>query len=71
MQEGLPTYRLGYVANCLSLGLGASHTCRLASATPHRLEQLIELNLSDSLHLTRAPVVRRLLLDSPSPGTHR
>ncbi|WNG14891.1 UV DNA damage repair endonuclease UvsE [Cystobacter fuscus] len=47
MQEGLSTYRLGYVANCLSLGLGASHTCRLASATPHRLEELIELNLSE------------------------
>ncbi|HEX8538398.1 MAG TPA: UV DNA damage repair endonuclease UvsE [Cystobacter sp.] len=47
MQEGLSTYRLGYVANCLSLGLGASHTCRLASATPHRLEELIDLNLSE------------------------
>jgi UV DNA damage endonuclease len=47
VQEGLSTYRLGYVANCLSLGLGASHTCRLASATPRRLEELIELNLSE------------------------
>jgi hypothetical protein len=26
--EGLSSYRLGYVANCLSLELGASHTVR-------------------------------------------
>ncbi|AKJ03502.1 UV DNA damage endonuclease [Archangium gephyra] len=47
MKEGLSSYRLGYVANCLSLGLGASHTCRLAGATPQRLEELIALNLSE------------------------
>ncbi|HZH75539.1 MAG TPA: UV DNA damage repair endonuclease UvsE [Archangium sp.] len=47
MQEGLSTYRLGYVANCLTLGIGASHTCRLAGATPQRLEGLIEQNLSE------------------------
>jgi UV DNA damage endonuclease len=47
VQEGLSTYRLGYVANCLSLELGASHTCRLAGATPERLEALIEQNLAE------------------------
>jgi UV DNA damage endonuclease len=47
VREGLSTYRLGYVANCLSLELGASHTCRLAGATPERLEALIEQNLSE------------------------
>ncbi|HEX8825462.1 MAG TPA: UV DNA damage repair endonuclease UvsE [Archangium sp.] len=47
MREGLSTYRLGYVANCLSIELGASHTCRLAGATPERLEALIEQNLSE------------------------
>ena len=45
--ENLSSYRLGYVANCLSLELGASHTCRLAGVTPRRLEELIELNLSE------------------------
>jgi len=39
--------RLGYVANCLSLGIGASHTTRLANATPQRLEALIDLNLGE------------------------
>ncbi|HLM44377.1 MAG TPA: UV DNA damage repair endonuclease UvsE, partial [Myxococcaceae bacterium] len=47
MREGLSTYRLGYVANCLSLELGASHTCRLAGATSERLEALIEQNLAE------------------------
>jgi UV DNA damage endonuclease len=47
VREGLSTYRLGYVANCLSIELGASHTCRLAGATPERLEALIEQNLSE------------------------
>ncbi len=45
--EGLSSYRLGYVANCLSLELGASHTVRLAGATPSRLSELIELNLAE------------------------
>ncbi len=45
--EGSTTYRLGYVANCLPLGLGASHTCRLAGATPQRLEALIAQNLEE------------------------
>lgn len=40
-------YRLGYVANCLTLGIGASHTTRLANATPERLEALIEQNLEE------------------------
>ncbi len=47
MPEGLSTYRLGYVANCLSLGVGASHTCRLAGATPERLQALTEQNLGE------------------------
>lgn len=38
-------FRLGYVANCLSLGLTASHTCRLAHATPARIEELLAQNL--------------------------
>ncbi|SES92028.1 UV DNA damage repair endonuclease UvsE [Stigmatella erecta] len=42
-----PFYRLGYVANCLTLDLGASHTCRLAKATPRRLSELIEQNLAE------------------------
>lgn len=47
VMEGTRTYRLGYVANCLTLGLGASHTCRLAGATPRRLEELSALNLEE------------------------
>ena len=47
MPEGLSSYRLGYVANCLSLGVGASHTCRLAGATPSRLQALTEQNLAE------------------------
>ncbi|MCP3142083.1 UV DNA damage repair endonuclease UvsE [Pyxidicoccus xibeiensis] len=45
--EGPSTYRLGYVANCLTLGVGASHTCRLAGATPERLEALTAQNLEE------------------------
>ncbi len=40
-------YRLGYVANCLTLGIGASHTARLANATPERMEELIAWNLQE------------------------
>lgn len=40
-------FRLGYVANSLSEGLTASHTCRLANATPRHLELLIAQNLSE------------------------
>lgn len=40
-------YRLGYVANCLSLGIGASHTLRLANVTSSRMEELIALNLAE------------------------
>jgi len=47
VREGTSTYRLGYVANCLSIGVGASHTCRLAGATPERLTALIEQNLAE------------------------
>ena len=45
--EGASTYRLGYVANCLTLGVGASHTCRIAGATPERLEALTAQNLEE------------------------
>ncbi|MGI5864453.1 MAG: UV DNA damage repair endonuclease UvsE [Myxococcales bacterium] len=41
------SWRLGYVSTSLTLGLGASHTCRLANATPRRLEELIALNLQE------------------------
>jgi UV DNA damage endonuclease len=39
--------RLGYVANCLTLGLTASHTCRVANATPRRIAELVALNLAE------------------------
>jgi UV DNA damage endonuclease len=39
--------RLGYVANCLTLGITASHTCRVASATPRRLAELVGRNLEE------------------------
>ncbi|HYD39207.1 MAG TPA: UV DNA damage repair endonuclease UvsE [Anaeromyxobacter sp.] len=39
--------RLGYVANCLTLGITASHTCRVASATPKRIAELVALNLEE------------------------
>ncbi|MDI3282600.1 UV DNA damage repair endonuclease UvsE [Polyangium sp. 15x6] len=40
-------HRLGYVAQCLSLKIGASHTCRVANATPARLLDLIAQNLAE------------------------
>jgi UV DNA damage endonuclease len=40
-------YRLGYAANCVTLGLTASHTCRVANATPRRLAELVALNLAE------------------------
>jgi UV DNA damage endonuclease len=43
----MAAFRLGYVAHCLSRGLSASHTCRLASASPQRLNALTALNLSE------------------------
>ncbi|MBN8227871.1 UV DNA damage repair endonuclease UvsE [Corallococcus macrosporus] len=51
--EGLSTYRLGYVAQSLTLGVSASHTCRLATATPQRLEELIAQNLEEMEQLLR------------------
>lgn len=41
------SFRLGYVSTSLTLGLAASHTCRLANATPRRLAELIALNLQE------------------------
>lgn len=40
-------FRLGYVANCLSLGITASHTCRVANATARRLNELTAQNLAE------------------------
>lgn len=57
--ERRSTYRLGYVANCLTLGVGASHTCRLAGATPQRLEALTAQNLEE---------LEQLLLFNESKG---
>ncbi|WP_223632528.1 UV DNA damage repair endonuclease UvsE [Corallococcus sp. EGB] len=51
--EGLSTYRLGYVAQSLTLGVSASHTCRLATATPRRLEALAAQNLEELEQLLR------------------
>ncbi|RKG71613.1 UV DNA damage repair endonuclease UvsE [Corallococcus sp. CA054B] len=51
--EGLSTYRLGYVAQSLTLGVSASHTCRLATATPQRLEALAAQNLEELEQLLR------------------
>ena len=45
--------RLGYVASCLTLGLGASHTTRVANATPKRLEELIATNLAELEQILR------------------
>jgi UV DNA damage endonuclease len=42
-----PRVRLGYVAICRSLDLGASHTTRLALATPERLATLVAENLEE------------------------
>ncbi|HYG68889.1 MAG TPA: UV DNA damage repair endonuclease UvsE [Anaeromyxobacteraceae bacterium] len=39
--------RLGYAANCLTLGITASHTCRVANATPRRLAELTATNLAE------------------------
>ncbi|MBM7115030.1 UV DNA damage repair endonuclease UvsE [Archangium primigenium] len=47
MRDEPSAYRLGYVAQSLTLGVGASHTCRLASATPERLTALIAQNLAE------------------------
>ena len=38
---------LGYVAMCLSIGSATNRTCRLKNATPERLRELIENNLSE------------------------
>lgn len=51
--EGLSSYRLGYVAQSLTLGVSASHTCRLATATPQRLEALAAQNLEELEQLLR------------------
>ncbi|CAM3447093.1 UV DNA damage repair endonuclease UvsE [Corallococcus sp. ZKHCc1 1396] len=51
--EGPSTYRLGYVAQSLTLGVSAGHTCRLAGATPQRLEALIARNLEELEQLLR------------------
>lgn len=59
--ESAGTYRLGYVANCLSLGIGASHTCRLAGATPERLASLTAQNLEE---------LERILLFNEAHGIH-
>lgn len=45
--------RLGYVANCLSLGIGTSHTCRVANATAKRLNELIAVNLEELERILR------------------
>ncbi len=42
-----PDHRLGYVAQSRVLDLSASHTCRLAGATPGRLEALVAENLAE------------------------
>jgi UV DNA damage endonuclease len=59
--ESADTYRLGYVANCLSLGIGASHTCRLAGATPERLASLVAQNLEE---------LEQILLFNEAHGIH-
>lgn len=59
--ESLDTYRLGYVANALTLGIGASHTCRLAGATPERLDALTAQNLEE---------LERILLFNEAQGIH-
>src|SRR5690606_4698816 len=53
--------RLGYVANCLSLGVGASHTCRVANATVERIEALVAQNLAE---------LERILLFNEAHGIH-
>lgn len=39
--------RLGYVATSLTVGFGASHTCRVVNATPGRIESLVAENLAE------------------------
>ncbi|RKH52924.1 UV DNA damage repair endonuclease UvsE [Corallococcus sp. AB050B] len=51
--EGPSSYRLGYVAQSLTLGVSASHTCRLATATPQRLEALAAQNLEELEQILR------------------
>jgi UV DNA damage endonuclease len=53
--------RLGYVASCLSLGIGASHTCRVANATSRRLEELTALNVAE---------LERILTFNEAHGIH-
>jgi len=59
--KAMDAFRLGYVANSLTLGIGASHTTRLANATPERLEALIEQNLAE---------LERILLFNEAHGIH-
>jgi UV DNA damage endonuclease len=40
-------YRLGYVAQCLTRGVTASHTLRVANASPKTLNALTALNLAE------------------------
>lgn len=44
--ERISNVRLGYVSQSLTLGLGTSRTCRVANASPARLEALIAENLA-------------------------
>ncbi|NRD47819.1 hypothetical protein [Corallococcus exiguus] len=41
--EGLSTYRLGYVAQSLTLGVSAGHTCRLATAELRYSARVLDL----------------------------
>jgi UV DNA damage endonuclease len=43
--------RLGYVAVCLSIDAPTNRTCRLRSATPERLRELIQTNLSNLIEV--------------------
>ena len=43
----LDEVRLGYVSQSMALGISAGHTCRLAGATPGRIEALVAENLSE------------------------
>lgn len=44
---GFVEHRIGYVAKCLTLGIGAGHTTRLGNASPGRLAALIAQNLEE------------------------
>jgi len=46
-------FRLGYVAQCLTLGLSASRTTRVANATPARLLELVATNLQELEEILR------------------